>query len=146
MAVSLVCRSAHKCWTCAVNESRFASFLLVNTCGENILCLSYPFFHKIWGCMFKGRHEAFGFCAHRASGSKIQVPCKNLHVFGQYMNKPCKGDLYSSENKHVLGQKNLLPTWACNHTILCTRDKIYKPSACRHALTHWGHDKMAAIF
>ena len=50
---------------------------------------------------------------------KTNVPCKNFHVPGQYLYKPCKAYVYCWENKYKPWQKNHLPSRAHNHRFLC---------------------------
>ena len=47
------------------------------------------------------------------------MPCKNFHVPGQYLYKPCKTFVYCWENKYISRLKNPLTSWARNHKSLC---------------------------
>ena len=50
---------------------------------------------------------------------KTNLPCKNFHVPGQYLYKPCKAYVYCWENKYKPWLKNHLPSRAHNHRFLC---------------------------
>ena len=73
-----------------------------------------------------------GLYAHQA-----YVPCNDFHMPSHYLYWPCEADVYCWENKHVSGWKITCPVWHI------TTQHLH---ASRHASTHWGQNKMAAIF